>query len=111
MEVVIPPGILVFLQDLVGSYQEQVGECKVLLTVQVSPLRGLPGSLWTLLTHVESLTSHFDREDGVCMGIMGVGLSHGCLSLLVDNLGNNRKKLVYTKGTSKKKKHTMGPKQ
>ena len=34
------------------------------LTVWVSPSRGLPGSLWTLLTHVESLTSHFDREEG-----------------------------------------------
>ena len=32
--------------------------------MQVSPLRGLLGSLWTLLTHVESLTSHLDREEG-----------------------------------------------
>ena len=35
-----------------------------MLTVWVSPLRGLPGSLWTLLTRVESLTSGFDGEEG-----------------------------------------------
>ena len=32
--------------------------------MQVSPSRGLPGSFWTLLTHVESLTSSFDGEEG-----------------------------------------------
>ena len=35
-----------------------------MLTVQVSPSRGLPGSFWTLLTHVESLTSGFHGEEG-----------------------------------------------
>ena len=30
----------------------------------VSPSRGLLGSLWTLLTHVKSLTSGFDGEEG-----------------------------------------------
>ena len=32
--------------------------------MRVSPLGGLLGSLWTLLTHVESLTSRFDGEEG-----------------------------------------------
>ena len=55
------------------------------LTVQVSPSRGLLGSLWTLLTHVESLTSRFDGEEGFCMGIVGVGSYHGYSLFLIEN--------------------------
>jgi hypothetical protein len=46
-------------------------------TLWVSPFTGLLASLCTLLVPVNSLTSHFDREEGVCMAIVGHGLSHG----------------------------------
>ena len=55
------------------------------LTMWVSPSRGLPGSLWTLLTRVESLTSHFDGEEGFCMGIVGVGSSRSYSLFLIEN--------------------------
>ena len=60
-------------------------EVSGVLTMQVSPLLGLLLSLIALITLMVALTSCFDREEGFCMGIMGVGSSWGYLLFLVEN--------------------------
>jgi hypothetical protein len=40
-------------------------------TSWVSPSRGLPASLYTLLAHVDSLSSHLNGEEGVALFCVG----------------------------------------
>jgi hypothetical protein len=77
--------------------------------VWVFHLLGLPVSLVALLTPIDTLTSHCDGEEGVCVGVVGCGFV-SCPSVITSRLEprKTRKSWLVHKNMKRMKRNLPG---